>query len=96
MKIFVKISRALLVGCFLAFISSEALAQAVNLKVEPMSPGRLTAIGKSSNAATTGLKVFGKGGKSLHVSGHDRLRSYSDNFVYMVFCFQANGLQCSS
>ena len=47
MKIFVNISRALLVGCFLVFMSTEALAQKVKLRVVPMSPGKLSAIGKS-------------------------------------------------
>src|ERR1700690_4311105 len=64
MKRLANISRALLVCCFLAFMSMETMAQAVKLTVEPMSPGKLAAIGKSANMATTGLKVFGKGARA--------------------------------
>ena len=52
-----------LIATFLALPLTEATAQAVNAKVQAMSPGKLTAIGKSSNIATTGLKVVGKGSK---------------------------------
>jgi formate-dependent nitrite reductase cytochrome c552 subunit len=64
MKRLANISRALLVFCFLAFMSMETMAQAVKLTVVPMSPGKLAAIGKSANMATTGLKVFGKGARA--------------------------------
>jgi hypothetical protein len=64
MKRFANISRVLLVGCCLAFLSMHTFGQAVKLKVVPMSPGKLAAIGKSANMATTGLKVFGKGAKA--------------------------------
>jgi formate-dependent nitrite reductase cytochrome c552 subunit len=42
----------------------ETMAQAVKLTVVPMSPGKLAAIGKSANMATTGLKVFGRGARA--------------------------------
>ncbi len=86
MKIFAKISRAFLVGCFLVFMSTEALAQTVKLRVEPMSPGKLTAIGKSSLMATTGLKVFGKGARAYMLadttgSGATLVTSFAWSFV---------------
>ncbi len=57
------VCRVLLVGCFLAMLSVDALAQAVNVKVEGMSPGKLAKIGKSANMSTPGIKVVGKGAK---------------------------------
>ena len=80
------IYRVILAGCFLAFMSMEALAQAVKLKVEPMSPGRLAAIGKSANMATTGLKVFGRGAKvymsaDTTGSGATAVTSFTWSFV---------------
>ena len=88
MKIFVNISRALLVGCFLVFMSTEALAQKVKLRVVPMSPGKLSAIGKSSLMATTGLKVFGRGAKAYLFadttgSGANVVTSFTWSFVSM-------------
>jgi predicted CXXCH cytochrome family protein len=59
MKKFVTILSLLLVAGFYASL----FAQVVTVKVEGMSPGRLKAIGKSTEMATTGLKVVGKGTK---------------------------------
>ncbi len=55
--------RLLLVATFLAIPLMEASAQAVKAKVQAMSPGKLTAIGKSTYIATTGLSVVGRGSK---------------------------------
>jgi len=63
MKRFGTICRLLLIAGFLALPLTEAAAQAVNAKVQAMSPGRLAVIGKSSNIATTGLNVVGRGSK---------------------------------
>jgi predicted CXXCH cytochrome family protein len=57
------VCRVLLAGCFLAMLTMDALAQAVNVKVEGMSPGKLAKIGKSANMSTPGIKVIGKGSK---------------------------------
>ena len=86
MKRFANISRALLVCCFLAFVSMETMAQVVKLRVAPMSPGKLAAIGKSSALATTGLKVFGKGAKTFLLadttgSGATVVTSFTWSFV---------------
>ena len=67
-------------------MSTEALAQTVKLRVEPMSPGKLTAIGKSSLMATTGLKVFGKGARAYMLadttgSGATLVTSFTWSFV---------------
>ena len=64
MRKFANISTALLLGCFLASVSTETFAQTVKLRVVAMTPGKLAAIGKSSLMATTGLKVIGKGEKA--------------------------------
>jgi len=86
MKRFDNILRALLVCCFLAFMSMETMAQAVKLTVVPMSPGKLAAIGKSANMATTGLKVFGKGARAYVYadttgSGATAVTSFAWSFV---------------
>ncbi len=86
MKRFANISRALLICCFLAFVSMETMAQVVKLRVAPMSPGKLGAIGKSSALATTGLKIFGKGAKTFLLadttgSGATVVTSFTWSFV---------------
>ncbi len=47
----------------LAGFVTTSLAQTVKVKREAMTPGRLSAIGKSSERPTTGLRVVGKGAK---------------------------------
>ncbi len=86
MNRFANISRALIVVCFLAFLSMETLGQTVKLRVVPISPGKLAAIGKSSLMATTGLKVFGKGEKAYLLadttgSGATVVTSFTWTFV---------------
>ncbi|HTR82789.1 MAG TPA: multiheme c-type cytochrome [Bacteroidota bacterium] len=63
MKRFFTTCKVLAAGILLAFPFSEGTAQTVVAKIQAMSPGRLTTIGKSSNIATTGLGVVGKGSK---------------------------------
>jgi formate-dependent nitrite reductase cytochrome c552 subunit len=65
MKRFANISRVLLIGCCLAFLSMQTFGQVVKMKVVAMTPGKLGSIGKSSALATTGLKVVGKGSKAF-------------------------------
>ncbi len=86
MRKFVNISTALLLGCFLAFVSTETFAQKVKLRVVAMTPGKLAAIGKSSLMATTGLKVIGKGSKGYLLadttgSGATVVSSFTWSFV---------------
>ena len=64
----------------------ETFAQTVKLRVVPISPGKLAAIGKSSLMATTGLKVFGKGEKAYLLadttgSGATVVTSFTWTFV---------------
>src|SRR5208283_2441397 len=86
MRKFANISTALLLGCFLAFVSTETFAQIVKLRVVAMTPGKLAAIGKSSYMATTGLKVIGKGAKAYMLadttgSGTTVASSFTWSFV---------------
>jgi len=86
MKRIANISRLLLAICCLVFLTMPTFGQVVKLKVVPMSPGKLAAIGKSSLMATTGLKVIGKGARAFLLadttgSGSSVATSFTWSFV---------------
>ena len=86
MKRFANISRVLLIGCCLAFLSMQTFGQVVKLNVVAMTPGKLGSIGKSTALATTGLKVVGKGSKAFMLadttgSGATAATSFTWSFV---------------